>query len=697
MTAARRANLQRLLAPRHIAVIGGAEAANAASRSRAEGFAGPIWGVNPRRSELGGAACFARVEDLPEAPDAVFLAVPREPAVAVVQSLEDLGAGGVVVYTAGFRELGSAGAGLEQALIAAAGDMALVGPNCFGLLDYLHGAVLWPYDHGGRRAERGAAIVSQSGMLASNLTMARRHLPFSYVISSGNQSVLGVEDYLEVLIDDPAVTGIGLYIEELRDVPRFSRAALRALAVEKPIVALKAGRSEIAARLTVTHTGSLSGSDELYQALFDRFGVVRVESPSQFLETLTLLTVAGAPRGRRLAAFTGSGGDAAMLADGAAAAGLVLPQPSPATAEILRGLLPDIATVTNPLDYTTGLWGSEEPLRAVMTAQFADGYDAALIVQDYPPKDLASDRHLYLADSRAFMAATRAAGIPAAVCSAVPENQDAEACRMLAEGEVAPLQGLDGALAALGAAAAYGEVLSRQARAAMAPLDAVPLPEPVLLRDEWQGKQALAAAGLPVPEGRLVGADDVVVAAAALGFPVALKAVDARLPHKTEAGAVRLGLESEAEVAAALAAMTEAVAPHLGNEKPGAFLVEVMAPPPVAELLVGLRRDAQFGLVLVLASGGVLVELVSDATTLLLPADVSEIEAALGRLKVARLLAGYRGRPPGDRAALVAALQALARFAGAMGEAFVELEINPLFVLEQGVVAVDVLLRQAGE
>jgi acyl-CoA synthetase (NDP forming) len=682
MTPAQHDNLRRLLAPRHVAVIGGDDADIAAGQCAAAGFEGPIWGVNPHRKELGGRPCFARVEDLPEGPDAVFLAVPRPVAGDVVGALNRIGAGGVVCYTAGYGEVADGGAARQADLVAAAGDLALVGPNCYGLINYVHDAVLWPYGHGGARVERGVALISQSGMLGTNLTMNRRSVPFAYVISAGNMAMLCVEDYLEVLIEDPAVSAVGLYLETLRDIPRFADIAARALDAGIPIVALKVGRSEIGARLTITHTGSLAGPDDYYQALFDRLGVVRVDSPVALLETLKMLTVAGAPRGRRVAGFTCSGGDATMLADGAARADITFDQPSPAAAKDLADRLPDIATVSNPLDYTTPLWGDPDRMPGVFAALIGDGYDAALLVQDYPAPEIEADRDSYLTDARSFMAATRAAGIPGAICSALPENIDRKTREILIAGGVAPLQGISDALTAIAGAAVHGE---RRAAGDGSALGLPPVPPPPAdldILDEWAGKQRLAAAGIAVPEGRLVGADGAPAAAEEIGFPVAVKLVDPRISHKTEAGAVRLGLTGADEVA-------EAVSAIAGDR----FLVERMVDGPIAELLIGIRRDDAFGQVMVLASGGVFVELVGDTRTVLLPADRDSIVRALAALKVSTLLAGFRGAPAADIGAVVDTVMKVAAFAEAHRDRLEELDINPLIVQRDGAVAADVLVR----
>ena len=697
MTPKQRNNLKRMLAPKHVAFIGGKDADFAAAWCTKAGFDGQIYGVNPKRTEIGGYPCFPSVEALPEAPDAAFVAVPRPAVVPVLEALERRGAGSAICYTAGFAELGRTGAADERAIVAAAGELALVGPNCYGVLNYVKNVTLWPFVYGGGHVERGVALVLQSGMLAGNVTMQQRSVPFSYVISCGNQAMLGAEDFIDVLADDPAVTAIGLYIEGLRDLAQFANAAMRALEAGIPIAVLKSGRSEIGSRLTVTHTGSLSGTDQLYQALFDRLGVVRVASPAMLLETLKMLTVSGAPKGRRFAAFTCSGGDAALLADHAEQIGVVLPQPSAATAEVLSKQLPAIATVSNPLDFTTPLWGKEAELAAVFGTMLGEHYDAAVLIQDHPLPELGIDNEQYLADARAFISATRAIGVPAAICSSLPENLDRPSRDMFVTHGVAPLQGINEGLEAMAAAARYGE--QRERLLALGPAAKLRLygatmgQQDLVVLDEWEGKQRLAAAGVPIPEGRLVSGAEAASAAAELGFPVVVKMVSAALPHKTEAGALRVGLSSASAVQGAVRAIRASVNAHAPSAGRDAFLVERMVMDPVAELLVGIRRDPLFGFVMTLASGGTLVELVRDLRVLLLPSDPASVAEAIDTLKVSRLLDGFRGRARGDKDALVELVMSLQAFAQANATSLAELDVNPVMVLADGVVAVDVLLR----
>ena len=696
MNPARRRNLERLLNPRHVAVIGGREAEVVAGECARIGYRGPVWPVNPRRETIGGRRCFRAVEDLPQPPDAAFVAVPREAAVDTVARLAATGAGGAVCHTAGFAETGAEGAGLEAALVEAAGNLALIGPNCYGIVNYLDRAALWPFAHGGSCPGYGAAIVTQSGMLSSDLTMSRRSVPFAFMASIGNQSVVTLADFVDVLSGYRGVRAIGLHVEDVPDVARFAEAVGRAAGAGVPVVALKTGVSEIGASLTLGHTGALSGADDLYRALFDRLGVVRVSTPAQMLETLKFLCIAGVPDGDRIAGLTCSGGAAAMLADHAEEIGLRFPRPSAPAAERLAQRLPHTATVSNPLDYTTPIWGSPERVRPVFEALLEDPYDAAVIVQDYPLEGLDESKPSYLADARSFIAATRAAGLPAAVCSTLPENIDRETREMLVANGVVPLQGIREALDAIAGAVWYGRWRKRASAPAPAPVP-VPLPPgPVRAIDEGEAKAWLRHAGIPVPAGRVAGGREAPDAAEEIGFPVAVKMLSERLPHKTEAGAVALGLSSRVEVEAAVARTRAAVRRHDAGALSDRFLVERTIEPPLAELLVGVRADPRFGLAMTLGSGGILTELVADAVTILLPADAGDVGEALGRLRISRLLDGYRGGPRADRAMLVDALCALAAHLCRHAGEVVEVEINPLFVLPERVCAVDAAMRVRG-
>jgi acyl-CoA synthetase (NDP forming) len=693
MTPAQRDNLRRLLSPRHIAFVGGRDCLTAIGEAERRGFSGAIWPVNPSRPKMGGHACFATVADLPEAPDAVFMAVPPTAAIEVTRDLSARGAGGIVCYTAGFREAGGDGVAMEADLVAATGDMALIGPNCYGAINYTSNTALWPFAHGGGCPDGfGAAIVTQSGMLSSDITMSQRGLPLTHMISCGNQAALSLEDYLDFLIDEPGVRAIGLHIEGLRSIARFHDTALRAVAKGIPVVALKTGSSSIGASLTVSHTGSLSGSDALYDALFSRCGVIRVETPPDLIETLKFLVLAGVPKSNRVAGFTCSGGGATMLADRAEKIGLTFPPVPTDTRAVLTALLPPIATVSNPLDYTTPIWG--DPVRTAPV--FAEAMDqtkaaAAVLVQDYPAPGLDESQVYYRNDAGAFISAAKARGLPAAVLATLHENMDPDTRDWLAAQGCAPLLGIAEGLTAIKGAIWWRERRDAIAKSPPAPLDPATT-APLRALTEAESKSRLASHGLPLPAARLSERAGMAVAARDLRFPVALKMIGPRLAHKSEAGAVALGLADIPALTRAATRMIEAVAAHDPEAVTDRFLIEEMAPKPIAELLVSLRRDPEFGPCLTLAAGGVLVEILQDSTNLLLPATAADITAALERLRLAPLLAGYRGAAAADHAVLVAVIQSLqALFLSDAGLA--EIEINPLFVGASGVTIVDALIH----
>jgi acetyl-CoA synthetase len=678
-----RSPLARLLSPRSIAVVGGREAAEVVRQCEKIGFAGPIWPVNPRRSDVAGRPAFASVEALPEAPDAAFVAVPREATVEAVAALAQRGAGGAVCYASGFAEVGPEGAALQARLVEAAGDMAMLGPNCYGMINALDGAALWPDQHGMTPLERGVAIVTQSGNIGLNLTMQARSLPLAILATVGNKARHDMGDFVEALASDPRISAIGLHVEGLTDVAGFARAARAALDRRVPVVVLKTGRSEVGAALTLSHTSSLAGADTLYDALFARAGVARADDLPVFLETLKLLHVHGPVSGRRISSMSCSGGEASLVADLAEAHGLETPALPGADQAKLESLLGPRVPVANPLDYHTYIWADVPASTACFSAMLGAGFDMNLLVLDIPRLDRC-DASTWLTTLEAFEAAARNTGAPAGVISSLPETlPESIGRRLLAQG-IVPLQGLGDGLAAIALAAATGEAGLRPPAPDLL-ASAMPAGAARML-DEPTSKAALAAFGLPAPRGEVVSPPEAVAAARRLGFPVVLKAVSGTLAHKTEAGAVKLSLRDEAAV--------EAAARDLSSLS-DRLLVEAMQQDVVAELIVGVTRDPTFGPTLTVGAGGVLVELLADASTLLLPATRADVEAALASLKVWRLVEGYRGRPAGDAAAAVEAVIAVASFAQAHAERLLELDVNPLLVLPKGrgAVAVDALVR----
>ena len=693
-SAARRRNIKRMLAPRRVAFIGGGWAAAALRNCADFGFEGEIWYVNPRRPEVDGHPVFGSVRDLPQAPDCAYVAVSAERTIEVLAELADLGAGGAVCYAAGFAEKGAEGAALQARLVAAAGDMAVLGPNCYGMLDYRLGLHVWAGDRMEPRPGPGIAIVSQSGALAEVLIFEQRDVPIVSVVSVGNQAVLGIEDIVDVLLDDPGINAIGIYLEGVRDAPLLSEVAARALDRSVPIVALKSGCSEIAATLTLGHTSSLAGEDVLYQAYFDRLGIIRVDSLGRMLESLKLLSRAGPLATPRFAAMTISGGGAAMIADYAEYYGAVPAPLDDVQVQRLQTAFPDYVNCGNPLDITVG---GMEPQMVAVAADVLAGGQAEFVMTMLDSLSGGSYEGINAMIMDTMAAALERHGKRGGALGCLPESLAPHTRERALRLGLVPMHGLEEAVAAVADAARYGSV--RRA-AAETPREARLLEAPPVLSerrrtlDEVESKAFLGAAGIVLPESRVVPASKVTSAARALGYPVVLKCVDAAIAHKSEAGAVALGLDDEAAIAAALETM-RARLPGSGR----CFLVERQVGGAVAEMIIGVRYDPTFGHALLVGAGGVLVELIEDRHILLLPTTRAAIESAVDSLRVSKLLHAFRGRPAGDRAALVDALEALARLAWQDRGRLCEIDVNPLLVLGEGdgVVAVDALVTLAVE
>lgn len=672
-------DLSRLLNPRSIAFVGGNECAISIRRTLELGFSGKIYAVHPKRTELSGIPTLPSADDIPEAVDAAFIAVKREPTIDVVRALAAKGSGGAVIYAAGFAETGHAD--LQDQLLAAAGGMPLMGPNCYGFVNTLSRAALYPDESGLEPVSRGVALVTQSGNIASNFTMMQRALPVAAVFSIGNQVDIGMHDMVETLSADPRITAIGLHVEGLPDVAAFSRAAILARQRKVPIVVLKTGRSEQGAKVALSHTSSLAGADTLYDALFERYGVARVTSVSAFAETLKFLHNGGPIGGSRLVSLSCSGGEAALAADMAIAHDVSFPPFDPETRTRVAATLNEYVAIDNPLDYHTFIWGHAEKLKTTFTAVLDGGFDTCMIILDTPTHPRMNGEPWKIT-ARAMMAAAKETGARAAVVATLSENMPPEIAAELTEAGVAPMLGLDDAMTAFAAAAGIGRNWNRSEEPA--PMRA---PEPrgstSQTFSEHDAKAMLAAHGLEVPQGIVCKADEAAAAAARLGFPVTLKVSSAAIAHKTEAGGVALNLRSAAEVVAAAARMAK-LAPDV--------LVERMVTGAVAELIIGLKSDPQFGTALVVGAGGILTELLKDAVTLILPTTRSEIERSLRTLKVWKLVEGFRGKS-GDAAAVIAAVEAVAAFAEANHGLIEEVDVNPLLVLPDGAVAVDALIK----
>lgn len=674
-------DLSRLLRPGSIAVIGGGWGIAVVEQCLKMGFRGDIWPVHPARDEIHGLRCYRSVADLPSAPDATFIGVNRTLTIDVVRQLSAIGAGGATCFASGFAEAEDdrdAGASLQAQLIEAARDMPVIGPNCYGLINYLDGALLWPDQHGGRRVERGVAILTQSSNILINLTMQQRALPMAYCLTAGNQAQTGLEDLAMAVLDDDRVTALGLHIEGIRDIRAFEAMATRARELEKPIVALKVGKSEQAQVATISHTASLTGGDAASRAFLKRLGIAQVDGLGAFLETLKLLHVHGPLPGRRLVSMSCSGGEASLIADLALSHDLELPALDPAQRSAVKATLSDLVTVTNPIDYHTFIWNDVPRMTATYAAMMDGSQDVTMLIADFPRADRTNAANWQCIEDSVISASSRT-GARTIVASSLPENMPEPRAETLMAHGIAPLMGLEDALAAIAAAA---DIPVRWAAPAQPLLTAAGMECETRTLEEAEAKALLAVHGLhsprsrtartPVEAGRI--ADE-------LGGQVVLKGQG--FAHKTEAGAVCLNLSGSDAVQRAASQMQGATG----------FLVEEMVAGTVAELIVGVVRDPVHGFALTIGAGGVLAELLSDSATLLIPARWDDVRCAIEGLKINALLRGYRGKPAADLNAVLDAVDAVQSFVADSAERLEELEINPLMVTPKNAIVADALIR----
>ncbi|MEO3416351.1 acetate--CoA ligase family protein [Roseovarius sp. CAU 1744] len=676
-------DLSRLLRPASIAVVGGgAWCASVIEQCHKMGFQGPIWPVHPTRETMGGIATIPSLAELPGIPDAVFIGVNRHLTIEAVHHLSEMGAGGAVCFASGFRETQAEtgdGDTLQDALLDAAGDMPIIGPNCYGFINYLDGALLWPDQHGGVRCDGGVAILTQSSNMAINLTMQARGLPLAYMVTAGNQAQIGLAEIGRGLLADPRVTALGLHIEGVGDLRAFEALAQEAHRLNKPLVALKAGKSEQARAAAVSHTASLAGSDAGARALLARLGIAQVDSLTALLEALKLLHFAGPLPSSRVVSMSCSGGEASLIADSALGRDVQFPPLTGTQKTGLRAALGPMVALANPLDYHTFVWNHVDQMAEVFAAALSGDIALGCLIVDYPRTDRC-DAGAWDCTIAAAAEASRRARKPLAIISTLPEALPEETAARITRAGLIPLHGLDDALAAIEAAAVAGQV-----RTLPAPL-LIPgdVRTPTLLH-EADAKAALSEHGVELPRANRASSRDMLPEALRnLPLPVVLKAEG--LPHKTEAGGVALGLDSEKAVIAAAATMPAEC-----------FLIEEMIEGGVAELLIGVIRDPAHGFVLTLAAGGTLTEIMQDSASLLLPVTRTEITKALLSLRIAPLLRGYRGKPPADIPSIVSAVLGVQAYVTAHAAHLDEVEINPLICTPARAVAADALIRIGDE
>jgi len=678
--------LDRLLRPTSVAVVGGVWGQSVIEQLQRIGYHGDIWPVHPSKKEILGLPCFGTIESLPRAPDACFIGVNRHATLDIVSALSARGAGGAVCFASGFSEAAAedqAAAKMQQSLIECAGQLPIIGPNCYGFINYLDGVLLWPDLHGGQRVDSGIAIITQSSNIAISLTMQQRALPIAYVLTAGNQAQISIAELGMAALQDPRVTALGMHIEGFGDIRAFESLAQMARKLGKGIVAIKTGRSQQSRQAMISHTNSLTGSDASSDALLIRLGIARVDSLPALLEALKLLHVFGELMGSTIASMSCSGGEAGLMADAVLKRPLQYQPLSSLKQRALRDVLGPMVALANPLDYHTYIWNKLPEMTAMFEAMLTDAADLTFLVIDFPREELEGAESWMVAIAALIEAKNRTKS-PVAIVATVPENIPDSVAQQLLDADIPSLYGIEEAMDATVAAASVG-------RLSVCP-DAAPL---VLTRPgaepgvqcevltEQRSKQLLLEYGLAVPALSIADSKDEVIAVAReIGFPVVVKVVG--VEHKTEHNGVALNIIDESELLAAAERLFE---------KSNQLMVESFCDGAIAELLVGIVREPSGLLMLTIGSGGVLTELLRDTSNLLLPTTRDQIDKCISELRIAGLLCGYRNKPAADMNAIVEQIYKLCDWAGTHANELQEVEINPLLCLPDRAIVADALIR----
>ena len=665
-------DLSRLLRPSSVAIIGGgAWCKSVLDQLTKAAFDGEIWLVHPKGGQIDGRAVFPNLAALPSAPDAAFIGINRDATIQIVADLSTMNAGGAVCFASGFAEV-SDGGDRNAALLTAAGNMPILGPNCYGMINNLDGALLWPDQHGCVPVDSGVAILTQSSNIAINLTMQSRALPISYVVTCGNQAQTTQADIALGLLDDPRVTAIGLHIEGFGNLAKWQNLARVARAKNIPLVAIKVGRSVQAQAATISHTASLAGGDTGAAAFLERLGIARVDDLPTFLETLKILHVTGPLPNGNIATISCSGGEASLAADLSHATQLSFPPLNQTQHNALFAALGPRVALANPLDYHTYIWRDTAAMAAAFCAMIDPVLSLTMLIVDFPRADRCDPSDWDCAVNAAL--ATRAqTGGNVAMVATLPELMPENVATTLLAGGVIPLSGLREALMATQAA------ITLPAADLDIDICAAPAAQAGSMITEAAAKIALAAYGLRIPQQRTTDtiAD---IDLSDMPFPVVLKG--AGIAHKTEAGAVALSLPNAQAVQSAANAMSTKQ-----------FLIEEMITGTVAELLIGVVKDPAHGFVLTIGAGGTLTELLQDSASILIPSSKANIKQSLTRLKIHKLLLGYRGGPAADIAGIINAIMAVQDYVLANVEHLQEIEINPLICTPDAAIAADALIR----
>ena len=674
-------HLKKLFRPKSLAVIGGYWADFVYDGNKTIGYTGKVWHINPSRKSSKTKKYYKSIKDLPEIPDCVYLAVSSDQTVKLIKDISDIGVGGTVCLASRFSELNSKeGINKTNELIKNAGKMPFLGPNCYGFINYLDKISVWSDQVAGKPTKKGVAIICQSGTIGNTISFNNRSLPIGYIISLGNQAQITIEDAINYVLDDKRVTAIGIYAESFTNSEKLIKSFKKSRIKKIPIALVKVGRSEIASKTILTHTGSLSGKEEIYDSLFNRMGIARCNTLGELCETLKLFHTHGVLKNSKISFMGPSGGDMAMIGDVAEKLNLNFEKIPSKIRNALKKVNHPSVIISNPFDLQTYNWNDPDDLEKTFKLMFKTNFGLNALMLDFPNiEDCDTDEWDAIVDKFINSSKVKKNG---AIISSLSDTLPKYLRDRCLKSGVVPLQGMYESLFAISnsikVATAWKNVFDIKI-----PKNISSFKRKTKTYSEYESKLVLKKYGIPIPKSLITNKKNLLRDYKKIKFPLVAKINSNKVFHKTEINGVFTNINNEKELI------------QKTRKLKGSILLEQMIKNTVFEIIIGIKVDKEFGPTMILGAGGIFTELFKDTTTLLLPINKKIILEAIKKLKFAKILFGFRGKKGADLDALVNIILKVAKFAEKNSDKISEVDINPLIVCKKGkgVYAVDALIH----
>jgi len=673
-------DLNKLFRPKKLAIIGGYWADFVYDENIKIGFKGKIWHINPKRRTTKKKKYYKSLADLPSIPDCVYIAVSNDLTIKLMKDISNMGAGGAVCLASRFSELNTTeGKEKTKKLIDNSGKTPFLGPNCYGFINYFDRVSVWSDQVAGNQTNKGVAIICQSGTIGNTISFNHRSLPIGYIISLGNQAKIGIEDTIEYALKDKRVTAIGIYAEGFTSINKLIRVLKISKEKKIPIAIVKVGRSKIASKTILTHTGSLSGKENIYDALFKRMGVARCETLSELTELLKYFHTHGVISNDQISIMGPSGGDMAMLGDAAEALNLKFGKIKPQIKNDLKKVNHPGVIVSNPFDMQTYNWNDPDNIEKTFKIFFKNNFSSISLMLDFPNMEKC-DTHEWDAIVNKYIKVAKKYK-NGSLISSLSDTMPKHIRDKCINNGISPLQGMKEALFTIKKAIEIGSIWKNES--AVKNYKVKRQNKNIKTYSEFESKKILKKIGIRIPKGIISDKIKLKKDSAKIGFPLVAKIHSNTIFHKSEHNGVKTNIKNFNELISKTKTFKNQI------------LLEKMVKDSLIEILIGIKIDDEFGPVIVIGAGGIYTELIRETKTLLLPLTKNDIQNELKNMKIGKILFGYRNQDRADIDSLIKTILSLSKFAEKNINKLHEIEINPLIVCKKnkGVFAVDALIH----